>query len=65
VILDDVLVHFDDDRAAATLSALGELARGTQVLLFTHHLHLEPIARRVVPADVLAVHRLDRAGKGI
>lgn len=36
-IADDLLVHFDDDRGAATLDLLAELGRTTQVLLFTHH----------------------------
>jgi uncharacterized protein YhaN len=34
---DDLLVHFDDGRARATLGLLAELGRTTQVLLFTHH----------------------------
>ena len=36
-IVDDILVNFDDDRAAATLAALADLAQRTQVILFTHH----------------------------
>ncbi|MEN8259340.1 MAG: AAA family ATPase, partial [Pseudomonadota bacterium] len=36
-IVDDILINFDDDRTAATLNALGEIARKTQVILFTHH----------------------------
>jgi uncharacterized protein YhaN len=39
-LLDDVLVHFDDARAVATLRAFAELGRHTQVILFTHHEHL-------------------------
>jgi uncharacterized protein YhaN len=39
VILDDVLMAFDDNRAAAALKALRELSAKTQVLLFTHHAH--------------------------
>jgi uncharacterized protein YhaN len=34
---DDLLVHFDDARAQATLGLLAELGKSTQVLLFTHH----------------------------
>ena len=37
VVLDDVAVHLDDDRTRAMLKVFGELARKTQVLLFTHH----------------------------
>jgi uncharacterized protein YhaN len=40
VVLDDVLVNFDDARALATLRALASFARSTQVLLFTCHAHL-------------------------
>ncbi|ACK51198.1 conserved hypothetical protein [Methylocella silvestris BL2] len=36
-IADDLLVHFDDERSAATLELLAGLAETTQVLLFTHH----------------------------
>ncbi len=36
LILDDVLVHFDTERAGATLEVLAEFSQGTQVLLFTH-----------------------------
>ncbi len=37
LILDDILVHFDDDRSRATLELLSELAERTQILYFTHH----------------------------
>lgn len=37
VVLDDVLVHFDEERARAALIALAELGERTQVLFFTHH----------------------------
>ncbi|UDL93638.1 AAA family ATPase [Lichenihabitans sp. PAMC28606] len=36
-VADDILVHFDDRRGAATLDLLAEFATTTQVLLFTHH----------------------------
>lgn len=37
LVVDDVLVGFDDERSAACLEVLAELARKTQVLVFTHH----------------------------
>lgn len=41
VILDDVIVNFDEDRASATVDVLCELAEeGQQVLFFTCHKHL-------------------------
>ena len=44
-IADDLFVNFDDARAAAGFKALGELARRTQVIYFTHHHHLIAIAQ--------------------
>jgi len=43
VILDDVLMTFDDARAAATLEVLAELGQQTQVILFTHHAFLKTL----------------------
>ncbi len=57
-VVDDILVHFDDERASAALRALAELARRTQVLFFTHHEHLLSLAEAALrPAEYL-VHRL-------
>ncbi|MBW1705334.1 MAG: hypothetical protein JRJ86_09225, partial [Deltaproteobacteria bacterium] len=57
-IVDDVLVHFDDVRSAAALAALGELAKETQVVFFTHHKHLISLAESSVSAEILRVHEL-------
>ena len=57
-IVDDILVSFDNQRAAATLEVLAELAAQTQVIFFTHHEHLLDLASRCMPAEVLCVHRL-------
>ncbi|MBR0664386.1 AAA family ATPase [Roseomonas hellenica] len=43
-VADDLLVHFDDDRAVAAVELLIELGRSTQVILFTHHDHVASIA---------------------
>lgn len=37
LIVDDILVQFDDRRSQATLGALAEFSAHTQVILFTHH----------------------------
>ncbi|XXX74936.1 AAA family ATPase [Sorangium sp. So ce134] len=58
LILDDLLIHFDDDRARAALAVLGELTATTQVLFFTHHARLCELAREAVPAEVFREHRL-------
>jgi uncharacterized protein YhaN len=36
LVLDDILVEWDDDRAKAALQVLAEFSQHTQVLLFTH-----------------------------
>lgn len=58
-IVDDILLNFDDQRATAALSVLGEFSRTTQVVFFTHHQHLVEIARRAVPSELLFEHRLE------
>ncbi|TVM17918.1 hypothetical protein DPQ33_07350 [Oceanidesulfovibrio indonesiensis] len=57
-IVDDVLVHFDDDRSAAAFSVLAEISRRTQVVFFTHHEHLTELARSAVPPELLSVQTL-------
>jgi uncharacterized protein YhaN len=58
LVLDDILIHFDDERARAALGALGEMAARTQILFFTHHARLLELAREAVPAGALREHRL-------
>jgi uncharacterized protein YhaN len=57
-IVDDILHKFDNDRAAAALTALANLSRRTQVIFFTHHEHLVAMAEKCLTRDVLFVHRL-------
>jgi uncharacterized protein YhaN len=56
LVLDDILIRFDDERAAAALTALAELSCKTQILFFTHHAHLVELARRTLSPEVLFVH---------
>lgn len=65
LIVDDILVDFDDGRAAATLKVLGELATKTQVLFLTHHIHLRDLARSVVPDEMRFEHALPSPGRGV
>ena len=58
LILDDVLIHFDADRARAAFGALGDLAATTQILFFTHHAHHVALAREAIPEDRLIEHHL-------
>jgi uncharacterized protein YhaN len=57
-IIDDILVHFDDDRAKATLGVLAGLAQRTQVILFTHHARLVEQARALQTPVPVSVHTL-------
>jgi uncharacterized protein YhaN len=58
LLVDDILVNFDDDRAAATFRLLGDLSKQTQIIFFTHHPHLIQIAQQELPNDILFIHRL-------
>ncbi len=57
-IVDDILVHFDDERASAALRALARLSQRTQVIFFTHHEHLVALAEAQVDPETLFTHRL-------
>jgi uncharacterized protein YhaN len=59
VVMDDVLVHFDDDRARRTLEVLAEFsAEHAQVLLLTCHRRTVELWREIRPqAAVLDLHR--------
>ncbi|MDO9110313.1 MAG: hypothetical protein Q7U40_06625, partial [Desulfatirhabdiaceae bacterium] len=58
LILDDLLITFDDDRATAILPQLAALARRTQIFLFTHHEHLVELCRRSLGEEAFHLHRL-------
>ncbi|WP_044590038.1 YhaN family protein [Bradyrhizobium sp. LTSPM299] len=54
-IADDLFINFDDKRGAAGFRVLGELAKKTQVLFFTHHEHLLEVARKALGAAITGV----------
>jgi uncharacterized protein YhaN len=58
LVLDDVLIQFDDERSRAALEIIAELSTRMQVLFFTHHARLVELARAAVPASSLTVHEL-------
>lgn len=58
LVFDDLLIHFDDERAAAAFAVLGELARRVQILYFTHLSRDLTLSEQVVDASVLRHHRL-------
>ncbi len=57
-IVDDILINFDDSRAAATLRALARLAEKNQVILFTHHMRIVEIARNMDAKEQVFVHEI-------
>ena len=58
LILDDLLITFDNDRAAAVLPQLAELGRRTQIFLFTHHDHLVELCRGTLGENAFHLHHL-------
>jgi uncharacterized protein YhaN len=44
LIVDDILINFDDERAKATLNIFEEMSDNTQILFFTHHARLVELA---------------------
>lgn len=60
LVLDDLLIQFDDERSRAALEVIAEVAPRIQVLFFTHHARLVDLARAAVPASSLTVHDLAR-----
>ncbi len=51
LICDDLLVQYDDTRAARALSVLAERRERQQVIYFTHHRHLLDLAARQLDKD--------------
>jgi uncharacterized protein YhaN len=58
VIFDDILVNSDDPRSSAALRVIGDLAKRTQVLFFTHHRRLAELGieagARLIELDAAA-----------
>lgn len=59
-VADDLLINFDDARAAAGFRVLAELGQKTQILFFTHHQHLVEIARATLDKDVNVISLAER-----
>lgn len=58
VIVDDIMIQFDDEAAAATFKVLAGLSQRTQVLFLTHHEHLLDVAEASIGAGAYQPHRL-------
>ena len=59
LVVDDILIQFDDERARAALEVLAGLSATVQVIFFTHHQRLVDLARATCGAE-LTVHELGR-----
>jgi len=59
LILDDLLITCDNDRAAAILPQLATLAQRTQIFLFTHHDHLVELCRNNLGKNAFLLHQLN------
>lgn len=49
IVMDDVLVNFDDNRVRNTLATLADVAQSVQILFFTCHPHMIALAKEMVP----------------
>jgi uncharacterized protein YhaN len=58
LVIDDVLINFDDERSLATLKVLAGLGKKNQVILFTHHRRIHDMALQVKEGLPVAVHEL-------
>jgi len=58
LVLDDVLIQFDDERSRAALQVIAEVSTRMQVLFFTHHARLVELATSALPASSLTIHEL-------
>ena len=58
LIVDDILIQFDDQRSRVVLQYLQELSNKTQVIFFTHHEHLLTLASSALAEDGWFAHAL-------
>lgn len=56
-VADDIMEAFDDDRTAATLGVLAQMAQRGQVIYLTHHRHVVDMAKKTLQ-DRVQVHEI-------
>jgi uncharacterized protein YhaN len=61
LLVDDLLITFDDRRSVAALRVLAKLGRQTQVIFFTHHYRLVELAQQHLARELYSVQTLDTA----
>ena len=60
LIMDDVLVNFDDERTMAALEVLNEIGEHTQILYFTHHKSILELASHLPKGSQVFIHDLEK-----
>lgn len=65
LVLDDILVQFDDRRAVSALKVIQKLSASTQVFFLTHHPHIVKLAEKTLDPSKLQIHNLDELQVGI
>jgi uncharacterized protein YhaN len=50
IVMDDVLVNFDDRRAKQTMEVLAEVAAEVQIIFLTCHNHMVDLAAEAIPS---------------
>ena len=63
LIVDDILINFDNERGKATLKILAELSHKNQIIFFTHHQHLVELAKNTIDDSILQLHSIEPAHK--
>ncbi len=58
IIIDDVLVNFDDDRAIECLKIFSKISKKNQIIYFTHHKHILNLVSGLFSSNILKVHEL-------
>lgn len=58
ILMDDILVNFDDQRMQLALQAIGELAHHHQIILFTCHESIRTAAQSILDSKGLCIHHL-------
>lgn len=59
LLVDDLLITFDDRRSVAALRVLAALGRQTQVIFFTHHQRLVELAQQHLAPESYSVQTLE------
>jgi len=58
ILLDDILVQFDEPRALQALKVLKNLSNKSQIIFITHHRHILELAEKAIPKEDYEVHSL-------